>query len=231
MWTTVPPAKSRDWPAGGGVGEVQDAADAPDHVCHGAVNHQRPEAKKDGHGAELDALGECAGDQSRGDDGEHELIDHEALLRDGAAVVGVGIQTDAAQKGVLQATDDAIARAEGQRVANHGPENGDEAHHGEALHHGAEDVLAAHQAAIEEDQAGSGHHQDQRGRNQHPGVVAGGLRVMDGLREGGDLSLGGGWRGAKVGGNGQGMGGNSQTDKRIRSVIARRHIRFHSRMN
>ena len=83
-----------------------------------------------------------------------------------------------------------VAVAEGQRVADDGPENGDQAHHGEALHHGAEDVLAAHQAAVEERQAGAGHQQDQGGGDQHPGVVAGGLRVLDGLLEGGDLGLG-----------------------------------------
>jgi hypothetical protein len=202
-----------DRPAGGGVGEVQDAADAPDHVRHGAINDQRPEAEKDGHRTELDALGEGAGDQRRGDDGEHQLVDHEALLGDGAAVVGIGIEADAAQEGVLQSADEAVARAEGQRVADHGPENGDQAHHGEALHHGAEDVLAAHQAAIEKDQAGSGHHQDQGGRDQHPGIVAGGLGVMDGLGELGNLFLSGGRRRANARSNDQGAGGNSQADK------------------
>jgi hypothetical protein len=88
MWTTVPPAKSKNRPAASG--DVQDSAHAPDHVGHGAVNNQRPEEKKDGHGAELDALGKGAGDERRGDDGEHELVDHEGLLGDGAAVVGVG---------------------------------------------------------------------------------------------------------------------------------------------
>ena len=91
-----------------------------------------------------------------------------------------------------------VAVAEGQRVADDGPENGDQAHHGEALHHGAEDVLPAHQAAVEKRQAGAGHQQHQRGRDQHPGVVAGGLGILDGLLQGGDLGLGGrglcGWR-------------------------------------
>ena len=49
------------------------------------------------------------------------------------------------------------------------------AHQHEAMHHGGEHVFAADQAAVEEGQARAGHHQDQRGADQHPGVVAGGL--------------------------------------------------------
>ena len=201
MWTTVPPAKSKTGqrpPV-----DVQDSAHAPDHVRQGAVDEQRPEDKKDGHGAELDALGEGAGDERRGDDGEHELVDHKGLLGDGAAVVGVRSEADAAQKDVLKAADEAVARAEGQRVADQRPQDGNQSHHGKALHHGGENVFAADQAAIEEDQAGGGHHEDQRSGDQHPGVVAGGLSVADGLLEGGDLGLGGGRRGAQVGGDGQ----------------------------
>ena len=56
--------------------------------------------------------------------------------------------------------------------------------------------LRAHQAAVEERQAGTGHQQDQGGGDQHPGVVAGGLSagagslcVLHGLLQGGDLRL------------------------------------------
>ena len=98
---------------------------------------------------------------------------------------------DAAQEEVLEAADEEIAVAEGQRIAGDGPEDGDQAHHGEALHHGAEDVFAAHQAAVEESQAGAGHEQDEGRGGQHPCVVGGGLGVLDGLLEGGDLGLGG----------------------------------------
>jgi hypothetical protein len=178
------------------VGGVEQSAHAPDHVGHGAIDEQGPKGEKDGHGAELHALGKGAGDQRRGDDGEHELVDHEGLLGDGGGVVGVRRDADAAQEEVLKASDEGVAMAEGQRVADNGPENGDQAHHGEALHHGAQDVLLADQAAVEERQTGSGHQQDQGGGGQHPGVVAGGLGVggsglvgLDGLLESGDLGL------------------------------------------
>ena len=59
------------------------------------------------------------------------------------------------------------------------PQHGDERHHGEALHHGGQHVLLAHQAAIEQRQPGAGHHQHQRGADQHPGVVGRAFGVGD----------------------------------------------------
>jgi hypothetical protein len=77
------------------------------------------------------------------------------------------------------------------------------------LHHGAENVLLAHQAAVEEGQAGAGHEQDQGGGDQHPGVVAGGLGILDGLLEGRDLSLGDRTLNGRSGSLGQGEGGET----------------------
>ena len=128
------------------------------------------------HGAEFHALRERAGDQRRRDDGEHELIDHVGLLRNGGGVIGIGRRADAVQEQVAQVADERRAFAERQAVADHGPQHGDHRHQDEAVHHGAEHVLAPHQAAVKQRQAGAGHHQDQRGADQHPGVVAGALR-------------------------------------------------------
>ena len=178
------------------AGGVEQAADAPDHVGHGAVDEQGPEGEEERHGAELHAFSESAGDERRGDDGEHKLVDHKGLLGNGSGIVGVGGESDAAEEEVLEAADEGVAVTEGQRVSADGPDDGDQSHHGKALHHGAEDVLFAHQAAIEERQSGTGHEQHQGGGDQHPCVVAGGLGILDGLQDGGDLSLGyGGLRG------------------------------------
>ena len=171
------------------VGGVEQAVNAPDHVGHGAIDNQRPEREEESHGAELHALGKGAGNERRGDDGEHELIDHQGLFGNGGGIVQVG-------------------------------------RHGEALHHGAEDVLLADQAAVEQSQSGAGHEQDQGGRGQHPGVIAGvlsagssglglgtgGLGGIDGLLKGGDLSLGGRRRSGRgqVGRHSQGQGRESQ---------------------
>jgi len=136
---------------------------------------------------------------------------------------------------VLQAANKPVSLAKGQRITGDGPNDGHQAHHGEALHHGGQDVLLANQAAVEEGQAGSGHQQDQSGGDQHPGIVAGGLsgsagglRILDGLLESGDLSLRG-WRGGtQIRSHSQGRGGNARTADRSSILRVGRHICFHS---
>src|ERR1019366_5194997 len=150
---------------------VEQSANAPDHVGHGTVNKNGPEGKIERHGAELHALGEGAGNEGRGNDGEHELVDHVGLFGNGGGVVGVGGKADAAQEKMLKAADEGVAVAKGQRVTADSPNDGDQTHHGETLHHGAEDVLLAHEAAVEESESGAGHEQDQCGGDQHPCAV------------------------------------------------------------
>ena len=56
----------------------------------------------------------------------------------------------------------------GQRVPDDDPEDADDRHGGEAVHHRAQDVLGPDEAAVEHRQAGN-HQQDQGGGDQHPG--------------------------------------------------------------
>ena len=127
----------------------------------------------------LHALGEGAANQRRRDDGEHQLIDHEGLLRDGGRVVRVRSGAYSAQEGVLESSEEAIARPEAQAVPDDRPQHCDDCHHGETLHHGGQNILLAHQSAIEQRQAGAGHQQDQRCAGQHPGVISGTLGIGD----------------------------------------------------
>ena len=70
---------------------LQQAA-APDHVDEGEVDEQQPANEEDQVGAEPHAVGERAGDQGRGDDGEHHLVREEHEVRNrwvaGAACPG-----------------------------------------------------------------------------------------------------------------------------------------------
>ena len=144
---------------------------------------------------------------------------------------------------MLKAADEPVAVTEGQRVADNRPQNGDQSHHREALHHGAEDILLAHQATVEERQSGTGHQQNQCSRRQHPCVIAGELSAggsglglgtgclggIQGLLEGGDLGLCGGSRGsrAKVRSYGQGCGRNREEGRKKQYFEgARRHSDF-----
>ena len=184
------------------AGSVEQAAHAPHHVGHGTVDEDGPEGEKESHGAELHALGESSGDEGGGDDGEHELVDHVGLLGNGGSVVGVGSECDTAEKEVLKAADKEVSVAEGERITDDCPDDSDQAHHGKTLHHGAEDVLSADKAAVEEGETGAGHEQDEGGGDEHPGVVTGGLSALDGLLQGGNLRLGDG----ALGGSGCGGG-------------------------
>ncbi len=152
-------------------GGVEESALAPDHVGHGGVDEERPESEEEEHSAELHAFGEGSGDEGGGDDGEHELVNHERLKRDGGSVVGIRGGTDAVEEEVVEISDEAVAGAEGEAEADDAPEDGDDGHHGEALHHGGEDILAADEASVEEGEAGAGHHEDKGRADEHPGVV------------------------------------------------------------
>ena len=73
------------------------------------------------HRAELHALGKSAGDQRRRDDGEHQLVDHEGLLRNGCGVVGVGCGAHSAQKDMAEAADEAVAVRQRQGCSRRSP--------------------------------------------------------------------------------------------------------------
>ena len=72
----------------------------------------------------------------------------------------------------LEVADEAVALAEGERVADQRPGDAGDREGGEAHHEGVEGVLGAHQAGVE-DAEPDRHQQDERGRDEHPGGVPG----------------------------------------------------------
>jgi hypothetical protein len=67
--------------------------------------------------------------------------------------------------------DKGAVAGESQRVAEHGPQNGNQERRRQALRHGGEHVLLAHHAGIEQREPRDGHHQHQPGGGDHPGGV------------------------------------------------------------
>src|SRR5581483_10776583 len=103
---------------------------------------------------------------------EHGLEDHERLMRDGRRIDVGRCDAHVLQPEVVQAADDApMVRAERHGIADDYPLHADQAHHDEALHDGAQDVLATGKASVKEAEAG-GHQQDQSRCRQHPGSIA-----------------------------------------------------------
>ena len=71
----------------------------------------------------------------------------------------------------MEAPDEAIASAETEAVAKEPPQDSDNRHQREALHHRAQHIFLADQARVKQRQAGAGHHEHESGTGQHPCVV------------------------------------------------------------
>ena len=77
----------------------------------------------------------------------------------GGRVVDVRLSPDAAQEYVVQMANETTTTAKRQAIADERPQNRDDGHHREALHHGAQHILFSNQAPIKQRQARAGHHQ------------------------------------------------------------------------
>ena len=60
----------------------------------------------------------------------------------------------------METANETVARPECQTVPDQSPQDGNNGHHGKALHHGSQHILLAHQSAVEEGQAGPGHQEN-----------------------------------------------------------------------
>ncbi len=157
------------------AGRPQETA-APDPVGDRAIDQDVPERHEQQEARELHPLGEGAGDQGRGDDGEGQLVAEEQELRQALGQAVGRVRPHAVQKDRIEAADEGLQgfgrHAEGQGVADDEPEHGDDGRDGHLLGDGGQDVLAPHHAAIEERQARQGHEQDQGRGGDHPGGPA-----------------------------------------------------------
>lgn len=153
--TTVPPAKSSAWTR---PVIPRRPPCPPHHVGEGRIDEQRPQEDKQNIGRKLHALDDRARNQGRRDDREGHLEQHEKHVRDGPDVVPVAvIDADARQSSPGEVADEAaVIWPEGKRVAGDDPDDGHQTGGDKRLHEHAEDVLAAHHAAV---------------KNARPGVI------------------------------------------------------------
>jgi hypothetical protein len=122
---------------------------------------------------EIEAPGERACDERRRDDGKHELVGEEEYEGHGARIVRAGGRAYLVQREmVADVANDAVhAGAEGKTEAAEYPDNGNDAHGDETLHHDSEHVLAPHEAAVEEGESRR-HEADQSRTEQYEGGIA-----------------------------------------------------------
>jgi hypothetical protein len=136
----------------------------------GQVAEGEPQHHEQQHGRELDALGEGAHDQCAGDAGERglegcegDLGNHHALAEGGRVGKGARcVVPDALHEQPVKAADEGIAFGERQAVAIDEPQHDDQRERDHDLHQHRQHVLAAHQAAVEQRQAGHGHQDHQQ---------------------------------------------------------------------
>ena len=170
----------------------EPAGRRPHPVRDCRVGEDRPADHEDAHRRELHPLGERTGDQRRGDDRERHLEHHvdgfgdgvghrgdpgDAIAENKAGVVLLGeIGGDAVEHQARHVAEVgcgcAGAAGKRQRVADDGPDDGDQAADREGLHDGRQDVLLPNHAGVEEGEAGNGHHQHECGAGEHPGGIA-----------------------------------------------------------
>ena len=155
---------------------VQQPALAPHHVRHRKIHDQRPQGGEQQHPRKFHPLGERARNQSRSDDREHQLINHEGLLRNGRRIIRIRRSTHPVQPRELPAPHERIPFAEGHAVPDREPDHRHHGHQDEAVHHGRQNVFAPDESAVKQRQPRPGHHQDQRRAHQHPRVVPRRLR-------------------------------------------------------
>src|SRR6185295_5779953 len=102
---------------------VQQTTFTPHHMSHGIVNQEGPKHHEKRHRTELHPLRESTSDERRGDDGKHELVNHEGLMGDRRRIVRLWLQRHASQKQMLEIADEAGTGAKRQAVAAYRPEN------------------------------------------------------------------------------------------------------------
>ena len=153
---------------------VHRAVDAPDPVGEREVNNNHPERHEEHDSGELHAFRDGAEDQRGRDDGEHELIHAEHAVADPIRVIRVRRRADAFKHRELLVVTHPRARAirEDEAVTEQEPQNGDEPRDAEALGDDGQDVFLPNETAVEEEEAGQRHEQDERGANHLESIVA-----------------------------------------------------------
>jgi hypothetical protein len=123
------------------------------------IDQGRPKQNENDKGAEFCALGKRAGYQSRRNDREHHLVDHESLMGNRSSVIGVGFRSHAVQADPIQAAyEPTDIGAKGQAVAKQYPLNSDEGDDDKTLHDSPKGVLSSNQSTIKQKEPRNGHH-------------------------------------------------------------------------
>jgi hypothetical protein len=136
-------------------------AAAPNPMRHRHIDEQEPERRENEQRPEAQAFDEGANHQRRRDDGERHLEHEEHGLRDRRAG-SHGVARHAEQKRFVEIADPVAPTAEGETVGANEPQHRGEAGDHETVHQHREQVLGAHEPAIEQSKPRQRHEQNER---------------------------------------------------------------------
>ncbi len=159
------------------AGEVQHAglteeAAAPYPMRQRHIDNEQPQHAEPYERREAQTVSDRARDQRDGDDGEGHLVDHEQALGDRLRQRRDRFHADIHQEHAREVAEPGAVAAEGERIADHRPEQRHDEGRGKRLRHRGEHVLLAHHAGVKQRKTRDRHHQDEGGRRDHPGGVA-----------------------------------------------------------
>ena len=160
------------------AGKIQHAhgaeeAAAPNPMRERNVDEHEPADGKQQIGREPHPVGDRACHQRHGDDRKRHLVEHEQRFRNRLRRRIDAVHGHPCEEPAIQRPKPGTVADERQRITERHPENRNNGHRCEALRHRRQHVFLAHQAGIEQRQPRYGHHQHQRGCDDHPGGVGG----------------------------------------------------------
>ncbi len=150
-----------------------EEAATPDPVRARDVDDKEPCNDEEQERREAHAVRDRTRDQRAGDDGERHLIGREQGLWKVRCKRVHRIKIDPGEEQLVEIAEIGAVPGEGQRVACHEPQDRDEHYSREALRHGCEQVLLAHETCVKHRKPGNRHQQHERGRCDHPCRVGG----------------------------------------------------------
>ena len=163
-----------------GTGVGVRAHPEPDHVRNRDVAESEPEHTEEQNGREFHTLGKRAHDQRAGNRSKAGLEGGKNDFRDVDTFAECGRVGESARRVVpnafheqaIQTAEKGVPLRKSEAVSIDKPQHRNQREGDHHLHQNGQHVLAAHQAAVKQGQAGDRHHDHEQGGKHHPGRVA-----------------------------------------------------------
>ena len=152
---------------------AHESVNGPNHVGEREVNDKHPDRCEEKHCGEFHTFRSGSEDERRCDDRESQLEHCPDVVGDPVVARADIAWKHPVETGLRQVADEGVATGESEAVSTQEPENryqsSDPKRHSQNRKH----VLRAHQAAIEEGQAGQCHEEHQSRAHHLPGIMTG----------------------------------------------------------